>query len=221
MGRHAAGASFIRGMLRYASADNLSILIDSEEDITEFKALAKEFRPTISTNVISRENLRDLRKIDGLYLPGPDVGKAAFERSIADKSGDSWAICGITHTTSSAHAMDCISSLITAPVQQWDAIICTSSAVKQNVESILQAQVNHLKNRLGITKITIPLLPVIPLGIHTEDFSATVTQKAEARSCIGAGNQDIVVLYTGRLSFHAKAHPLSMYQALEAAARET
>ena len=85
-------------MLRYASAsDNLSILIDSEEDITEFKALAKEFRPTISTNVISRENLRDLRKIDGLYLPGPDVGKAAFERSIADKSGDSWAICGITH----------------------------------------------------------------------------------------------------------------------------
>ncbi len=31
----------------------------------------------------------------------------------------------------------------------------------------------------------------------------------------------LVVLYVGRLSFHAKAHPLAMYQALETAAQNT
>ena len=32
---------------------------------------------------------------------------------------------------------------------------------------------------------------------------------------------DIVILFVGRLSFHAKAHPLVMYQALERAATAT
>ena len=46
----------------------------------------------------------------------------------------------------------------------------------------------------------------------------------EQRSCrhrLGASEDAIVVLYVGRLSFHAKAHPLAMYQALENAARAT
>ena len=33
-------------------------------------------------------------------------------------------------------------------------------------------------------------------------------------------NSDLVVLYTGRLSFHAKAHPLPMYLGLEGAAKK-
>ena len=65
------------------------------------------------------------------------------------------------------------------------------------------------------------MMPVIPLGIHTADFAYTELQKENARSALCVDEQTLVVLYMGRLSFHAKAHPLAMYQALEAAANVT
>ena len=78
---------------------------------------------------------------------------------------------------------------------------------------------NRLKERLGITQLQLPQLPVIPLGIHTDDFVCTSEQRIMARQAIGVTNDVIVVLYLGRLSFHAKANPLAMYQALERASQ--
>src|SRR5690606_2286548 len=42
--------------------------------------------------------------------------------------------------------------------------------------------------------------------------------RAEARNVLGADGKTHVVMFMGRLVFHAKAHPLAMYQALERAA---
>jgi hypothetical protein len=47
----------------------------------------------------------------------------------------------------------------------------------------------------------------------------TAAQQSAARNAIGADQDTLVVLFMGRLSFHAKAHPLVMYQALEKAAK--
>jgi hypothetical protein len=116
--------------------------------------------------------------------------------------------------------MDAMSALIASPVQTWDALICTSNAVKNNVTKLLQAQVDMLKERLGISKLVLPMLPVIPLGIHTQDFVFTQEQKNAARQKLKAHDNTLVVLFMGRLSFHAKAHPLAMYQALQKAAQE-
>ncbi|NDD14455.1 MAG: glycosyl transferase, partial [Betaproteobacteria bacterium] len=61
----------------------------------------------------------------------PGIGEHALAR--AAYGHGSWSLCGITHTTSSAGAMDAIADVLVAPVQPWDALICTSSAVKDNV----------------------------------------------------------------------------------------
>jgi glycosyltransferase involved in cell wall biosynthesis len=175
--------------------------------------------------VVDKSTLSALKDIGTVYYPGPGIGEHAFHRALAGGMGASarnphtaWSLCGITHTTSSAGAMDALTELITAPVQPWDAVICTSTAVKDNVQRLLQAQVHYLQGRLGISKIVLPLLPVIPLGIHTQDFEFTDAQKAKARQALGVDQNTLVVLYLGRLSFHAKAHPLAMYQALQKAA---
>lgn len=55
---------------------------------------------------------------------------------------------------------------------------------------------------------------MIPLGIRSQDFVFTTEQKQQARQQLQLAPDSIVVLYMGRLSFHAKAHPLAMYQAL-------
>ena len=117
--------------------------------------------------------------------------------------------------------MDAIVDLLNAPVQPWDALICTSAAVKQNVLNVLDAQAEHLRSRFGATRIPLPELPVIPLGIDCAAFDHDATARDAARQALAIDADTIVVLYVGRLSFHAKAHPLAMYQALARAAADS
>lgn len=117
--------------------------------------------------------------------------------------------------------MDSITQLVTAPVQPWDALICTSSAVKQNVQFLLEREAEYLAERLGMSRSVLPQLPVIPLGIHTQDFVFGAAERAAARQALAIADDALVVMFMGRLSFHAKAHPLPMYLALEEAARRT
>ena len=219
MGRNAAGESFLRGYLNYSNATAFWAQVQKPEHGQHFAAQVKAQGRTELVHAVSPHNLDALSQAGLVYHPGPGIGQHAFHRSVAAGSHAAWSLCGITHTTSSASAMDAISELITAPVQAWDAVICTSKAVKDNVSKLLQAQVNMLQERLGISKLVLPMLPVIPLGIHTQDFMFTDAQKKAARLTLKANDNTLVVLFMGRLSFHAKAHPLAMYQALQIAAQ--
>ena len=221
MGRNAAGASFIRGLLKYGQGESVSCLVESEEDSVFFENELLRYSAGKKCSIIKKSRLRDISTVGGLYYPGPNIGELAYQRASATSENDSWSISGITHTTSSARAMDAITDLITSPVQPWDSLICTSTAVKKNIEVVLQARVDELRDRLGITKIVLPKLPVIPLGVHTEDFNYTKSQRIDARKSLNASSKTLIVLYTGRLSFHAKAHPFAMYEALERAAQIT
>jgi len=86
--------------------------------------------------------------------------------------------------------------------------------------ALFQAQADYLRARLGITKGVLPALPVIPLGIHCQDFDFTADERNAARQRLSIDDDALAVLFVGRLSFTAKAHPLAMYQALQQAARE-
>jgi len=218
MGRNAAGESFMRGFLQHTTAQTLWAQVESEAHAQHFAERARGSRPDAQVKALTRANLNALAQPGCIYYPGPGIGEHAWHRAVAGGHA-AWSLCGITHTTSSDRAMDAIAELVTAPVQPWDAVICTSTAVKANVERVLQAQVDHLVQRLGVQRLVLPQLPVIPLGIHTSDFVFADKTRAAARKAIGATAKTHVVLFMGRLSFHAKAHPLAMYQALERAAQ--
>jgi alpha-maltose-1-phosphate synthase len=220
MGRNAAGESFLRGFLTHSKSTAFWAQVQKPEHGQHFAAQVKAQGRTESVHAVPPQQLAALAQAGLVYYPGPGIGQHAFHRSVAAGSHAAWSLCGITHTTSSAGAMDAIADLITAPVQPWDAVICTSTAVKDNVNRLLQAQVNMLKERLSISKLVLPMLPVIPLGIHTQDFVFSDAQKNAARQQLKANDNTLVVLFMGRLSFHAKAHPLAMYQALQTAAKK-
>lgn len=215
MGRNAAGESFLRGFLLHNNTNEYWLQVENTSHAKSFVSAANQFGKSHPVKVIDKNSLGALSNPGVVYYPGPGLGDHAWLRAFYGH--DKWSLCGITHTTSSANAMDAITSLLTSPVQPWDAIICTSHAVKTHVSRLLQAQADYLLDRLGIQKLVLPQLPVIPLGIHTEDFVFNATQKARAREQLGIDQDTLVVLFMGRLSFHAKAHPLAMYQALEKA----
>ena len=225
MGRNAAGESFLRGYIKHSTATEFWAQVQKPEHGQHFAQTIKAQGRAEVVKVVDKSTLSALKDIGTVYYPGPGIGEHAFHRSLAgglaSAAGNphtAWSLCGITHTTSSAGAMVALAELITAPVQPWDAVICTSTAVKDNVQRLLQAQVDYLKDRLGISKLVLPMLPVIPLGIHTQDFEFTEEQKSTARQALGVDHNTLVVLFMGRLSFHAKAHPLAIYQALQKAA---
>jgi len=219
MGRNAAGESFLRGFLSHSTSAEFWAQVQRPEHARHFAAAVSSLGRTEPVRSVDKSSLGALAKAGVVYYPGPGIGEHAFHRAAFGHTA--WSLCGITHTTSSAGAMDALADLITRPVQPWDAVICTSTAVKDNVTRLLQAQVDYLQNRLGVSRVVLPQLPVIPLGIHTQDFAFTEAQKAAARQALGVDEHSLVVLFMGRLSFHAKAHPLAMYQALEAAAQAT
>ncbi len=218
MGRNAAGESFLRGFILYSQIDEYWLQVQQKEHVQNFSNTARSFDKTLPIKVVTKLNLSALSNPGVVYYPGPGIAEYAWHR--AAYGHHAWSLCGITHTTATANVMDAITTLITAPVQTWDALICTSTAVKRNVENLLQAQTDYLAHRLGLQKLVLPLLPVIPLGIHSQDFTFTDSQKASARLAIGADKNTLVVLFMGRLSFHGKAHPLAMYQALQKASNK-
>ncbi len=218
MGRNAAGESFLKGYLKHAHAKTFYCYVKNNAQGRSFEDTVRQYRNE-PVNIIKTIHSGALAEAKTLYYPGPDIGQQAFLRSQINPVG--WSICGITHTTSSAGAMDAIARWLTSPIENWDAIICTSKAVKAHVEKILQAEVNRLQQRLGIQNLPLPQLPVIPLGVHIDEFTFSNQEKQVARNAIQADQDTIVILYMGRLSFHAKAHPLAMYQALSKAAQKT
>jgi glycosyltransferase involved in cell wall biosynthesis len=217
MGRNAAGESFLRGFLFHSTASEFWAQVPRPEHAQHFSNAVRSAGRQEPIKAVDKSSLAAMGQVGVVYYPGPGIGEHAFHR--AAYGHGAWSLCGITHTTSSAGAMDALAGLISAPVQPWDAVICTSMAVKDNVTRLLQAQVEYFKDRLGISRLVLPQLPVIPLGIHMADFAYTSDQKATARAALGVSTDVLVVLFMGRLSFHAKAHPLAMYQALEAAAQ--
>lgn len=155
-----------------------------------------------------------------LHMPDPGLGDAARLR-LAGASPKAYSITGVTHTISSEGAMKLIADYVTAPVMAWDGVICTSQAVKSGVIRILEAQEHYMAWRCKGAAPDRPQMAVIPLGVHCADFTSTEAEQHKARAALNIAADEVAFLFLGRLSFHAKAHPFPMYEALEAAVAAT
>ena len=217
MGRHAAGEGFLKGFLRHSGVDTLYCYAASKEVAGHFQRLVAGFGNKRPVRWLDESDAAGPRGPGTLYLPDPSLTAASWRRRAVGQK--LYSITGITHTTASAGAMDWIAGLVSAPVQEWDALICTSTVVRATIELVLDQQQEYLRARMGATHFPRPQLPIIPLGVDTEAFAPDAGKRAAARAALGIGAEDVAVLFVGRLSFHAKAHPLPMYLGLERAAQ--
>lgn len=218
MGRHAAGEGFLRGFARHATVDRFWGFAVAAEDGKRFRAEMERMRPGTPVSVLNTSQLTKLSAPGAVFLPGPGLIEHAWNRRFS-RAQRGYSLCGVTHTTASHGAMDAITGLLTAPVQPWDAVICTSAAVRKTFDRVLDAQRDYLQARLGAARAALPQLPVIPLGVDCDAFERKPETRKSWRTQLEIADQDVVLLFMGRLSFHAKAHPLPMYLAAEAAAK--
>jgi glycosyltransferase involved in cell wall biosynthesis len=218
MGRHSAGESFLEAFLRDVEGPGVFGLLLNGQGGDRFSETVDSAGRNLSAVVLSRTDVPIISRQGLLYVPQPDLAREARARSFVKDTA--YALCGITHTVSSFEAIDQIADFTTEPVAPFDALICTSKAVHSAVSNVLALREHDLKRRLGATRFTRPLMPIIPLGVHPGRFARDQNARAELRNRLGLSEDTIAILFFGRLSVHAKASPFQLAQAAERAARQ-
>jgi glycosyltransferase involved in cell wall biosynthesis len=234
MGRRVAGRSFLEAYLRTGMWSGLSALVRDRASAGSLVRLWREHPAT-------RDGSRTLRIIerasfDGtffnmppatiLHAPQPPAPEFAWARQT--RGPHAFALSGVTHTLCSPQAVELLQSLVTAPFESYDALICTSRAVASMVLEITGTYADHLRGRLGAVGVNRPArafpsrLETIPLGVDVDRFRpAGLEERNAARRSIGVADDEVAALYVGRLSHHAKAHPFPMFRGASEAARAT
>ncbi|MDB5362583.1 MAG: glycosyl transferase-like protein [Rhodospirillales bacterium] len=219
MGINAASEGFVRGLARHADIPAAYCVVDDGAAAEAFAGVIQAERPHLPVKALPSTTPALLAEPGCVYLPGPGLSAFAWRRRHLDPR--QYSLCGITHTTASAGIMDALADFPIAPIQPWDALICTSRAVRQMVETLIEGQAAYLAERLGATMPPLPHLPVIPLGVDCDRFLDDQASRTAWRDRLGIAPDDVAILFVGRLSFHGKAHPLPLFISLEAAAVRT
>ncbi|HUG93067.1 MAG TPA: glycosyltransferase family 4 protein, partial [Planctomycetaceae bacterium] len=228
MGRQVAGKEFLDAYLTHGDWDEVVALVPNA-------ASAESFKQTCLSHPSSRDRQRRLQiamagtfydsylpspASPQLYFPNPPDPRYAWIRTQGPPHA--YALSGVTHTLCSARAVDVLRTLVTDPWQPYDRLICTSRAVRDMVVSVTDAWADDLRDRHGGQPRRSMPLEIIPLGVSTERFRpATPEERAAERGRLGIAADELAVLFVGRLSHHAKAHPFPMYRAMAQAAGQT
>ncbi len=220
MGRHAAGEGFIRGYLRHTVDAELTLYNVVGKGSDELEPLVRKLGPTDKPiRWVMRSDMGGLGRANVLNLPVPGLAQYAWLRHLG--SSRAFSICGVTHTTVTARVLDILHENRVAPVEPWDALVCTSRAVRASVEAQGEMLDAYLAERIGGRPLPKPRYPVIPLGVVADDFTRDERARAEWRGKLGIGEGEVAALYVGRFNWTSKMNPVVMALALERAAAST
>jgi glycosyltransferase involved in cell wall biosynthesis len=216
-GRRVAGESFLRGFFQHGAVDQFVSLSHTSSDHAGFAAMARAAGVTRPLRAVPLHLPGQLAPVDVVYYPSPIDPRECWRR--APYGGAAWALCGVTHTTATRAVMNAVFDLRSAPQMPWDAVICTSTAVQASLRTLMELAEAHLGQRFpGAVLPARPLLPVIPLGVHTQDFQPDPAAGQALRDRLGAAPADVVVSCIARLTPDEKFDPFPLFLALEAAA---
>jgi len=217
-GRRVAGESFLRGYMLHADAEEFVTLVHTPADAEAFRSQAQALRPDLPVRGVALQVPHRIAPLGTVSYAGPNFDAECWRRAPYGQAA--YSICGITHTTSTTAVMQGFFDLRMSPQAEWDAVICTSNAVRASVLAQMDLIDAHIRARFGATPPPRPQLPVLPLGIHTADFQPDAAAGKALRKSLGAGPGDVVFTTISRLSPHAKFDPLPVYLALRAAQAE-
>ncbi|MCC7271422.1 MAG: glycosyltransferase family 4 protein [Alphaproteobacteria bacterium] len=129
-----------------------------------------------------------------------------------------YSLIGVTHSLSSRESWREILNYPRAPLQPWDAIVCTTRAARAVVDGLLDAADETARGAGLRTPLPRPARPIVPLGVDAGAFAADPARRVAWRARHAVADDEVAVLFLGRLSLHAKAHPYALVAACAEAA---
>ena len=217
MGRQSAGASFLQAYLNYSGNKSHHLVVPHRDEGGWFHAEACKVYSDARTEMVGLDRWGNAASSTGaIHVPDPAINHWAWRRM---PWGDgAFSIIGIVHTLSSYNVQHALGQYTCAPIRPWDALICTSKAARSVVEGFLERQEAWLRKRNEACRFERPQLPVIPLGIHPEEWVPPVNKLRacrKARKQLNLRTEAQVVLLAGRLDLMTKFQPAPLIQCLE------
>lgn len=151
------------------------------------------------------------------------LAASAWQRRHAGQERD-YSLVGTFFGIAVAQARQAMVGALLAPLEPWDAVICSSPTVQQAVRRMLENVGADLADRFGARRLPVPQLPVIPIGVDVAAMAAHAADldaRRVLRDRLGLETDAVAVLWVGRLSWFDKAFPQPMLLAMELAARAT
>ncbi|WP_309668056.1 glycosyltransferase family 4 protein [Tabrizicola sp.] len=218
-GRRVAGESFLRGYLAHGVVGEHVCVSSFPSEEASFRAFAAKCGVSKPIRGVRLDAMRSIAPVDVVYYSAPNFATECWRR--APLGGAAYGICSVTHTTATKAVMQGMFDLRSAPQMPWDAVICTSRAVQSTVRMQMELAEAHLAARFaGAVLPARPLTPVIPLGIHCDDFAPDAKVGKALRKQLGVARDDVVAACIARLTAEEKFDPLPLFIALQAAAEE-
>ena len=197
--------------------EGLDLLVSEPSVLEDLRSSLDNQHQSLVMRCCSITDPRDLIDNGGLFIPDPSIGSwSAWRQSAGHRS---FSIIGQIHTLSTTVVMGMLDSLVFEPVQEWDALICSSTAGRTVVERLMDDRIEQLKHRCGAQTFPRPQLPVIPLPLDESCFEFSQYSRNEARQKLGLPLDAHVVLWLGRRSMLTKADPWPSYRVLQRSAQ--
>jgi len=225
-GKDVANRNLFRALVQHAHFSSLTWLTAEAVHPDQLqKAFLDPWTAIGEPPAVFSSHLLDLQAPcqSGFLLRGqPYIAELAWMRS-AFRRPQAYSLVGLIHTLAPPAVREQIGAAAVAPVQPWDALICTSPSVKRAVQNLFDQLEAHLWQRLGANRCIRPQLPLVPLGVDLGSMqTARHDQQArqQLRQQLGVAHHELLVLWVGRLSYFEKAFPQPLFQALGRAAQQ-
>lgn len=222
-GRDVANLALFRAFARHGGFERLHLLTPFRIDEAAAADALSGGHP-LSTQVEYGSLLDQGRmtRAGVLFRGKADLPELAWARRGAARD-TAYSLVGLIHTLAPPLTRQEIALSSVAPVEPWDAIVCTSPAVQGAMQTMFAEWTDYLGHKFGGANRPAPMLPMIPLGVDLAEMTALADRpqvRAAARARMGLTDEDVLVLWVGRLSFFEKAAPQPMFRAVEEAGRK-
>jgi len=228
-GKDVANLELYRALARHGGYETLHILGAPGADaaaLGEALGVAAGAGPKITAGILLEQG--KAAEAGALLRGQPDLAPLAWlrRRGVGDRS---YSLLGLIHTIAPPVMREEIANAMLAPVQNWDAMICTSPAVRDAITGMFDRWADYLGERFGAGAAAVkaaprPRLPVIPLGVDAQTLESLADRpeaRARLRHRLGLADDDVLIIWVGRLSFFEKAFPQPMFRAVEEARAAT
>ena len=225
VGRQVAGHEFLKAYLTHGEYDTLLGVVFNQASAASLAERCQQHaragrRPP---RVIEVDRFLERGQPPAaplLYTPCPPDASFAWLRR--ERGPGTFALSGVTHTLASAGVVRLLNDLVTAPFEPYDVLICTSAAAVRMVQAVTTAYADYLADSLRRHNH-----PKAPAGTHSARRQSRAPtgrrppRSAMRRAALHIQPDAVAVLFVGRFTPHAKAHPFPMLLGLARAAEYT
>ena len=217
-GRRWAGQQLLQLWLQMAEEREIPLLLADPAIVGQVQALIRSWGGSNSCRTIGFASASELISYGGLLVPDPSIGLWSLWRD-AHTAPAAFSLLGQIHTLCTTGAMVRLEELTSENVFAWDALICSSTAGRAVVESVLSQREDRQSRRAGVSAKSLrqhrAQLPVIPLPMPVKEIQSVLPERAAAREALDLPLDADVVLWLGRLTLLSKADMAPTYRMLD------